>query len=248
MKRDVSAARTLRLHHAGRLADGERVVLTGSQAHYLAHVMRLGKGAAFRIFNGTDGEWLCEIIAVRRQEVEVRCDKFLRAPTLAPDIDYLFAPLKHARIDYLAQKATEMGARRLRPVVTRHTTIDRVNVDRLRANAIEAAEQCNLVGVPEVLEPAPLDAVLAAWEEGRRLVYCDEAASGPDPVGMLAGLAPGPLALLVGPEGGFAPEERDMLRARPFVTAISLGPRVMRADTAAVAALALIQATLGDWR
>ena len=138
--------------------------------------------------------------------------------------------------------------RRLRPVLTRHTAVDRVNVERLRANAIEAAEQCNLVGVPEVLEPRPLDDVLAAWEEGRRLVFCDEAAAEGPPLRVLSGLPPGPLALVVGPEGGFAPEERDRLLALPFVAPISLGPRVMRADTAAVAALALIQATLGDWR
>jgi 16S rRNA (uracil1498-N3)-methyltransferase len=248
MQRHVSAIRTLRLFFADRLVAGTSIVLRDSQAHYLAHVMRLGKGATVRIFNGTDGEWLCEIMAVRKKEVEARCDKRLRAPTLPPDIDYLFAPLKHARIDYVAQKATEMGVRRLRPVLTRHTAVDRVNVERLRANAIEAAEQCNLVGVPEVLEPRPLDDVLAAWEEGRRLVFCDEAAAEGPPLRVLAGLPPGPLALVVGPEGGFAPEERDRLLALPFVAPISLGPRVMRADTAAVAALALIQATLGDWR
>ncbi|HHN73346.1 MAG TPA: RsmE family RNA methyltransferase, partial [Thermopetrobacter sp.] len=156
--------------------------------------------------------------------------------------------LKAARLDYMAQKATEMGARRLRPVFTDHTVPKRVKVERLRANAIEAAEQCNLVFVPEVLAPEPLEAVLAAWDPARRIIHCDEAAEVTDPVAALRRLAPGPLAVLIGPEGGFSAREREMLRGLDFVHPVSLGPRVMRADTAAVAALAIVQATLGDWR
>jgi 16S rRNA (uracil1498-N3)-methyltransferase len=248
MQKVSAAGRTPRLHVPGKLAEGAIVMLDGGQAHYLTRVMRLGEGASFRIFNGEDGEWLGEIVEIRKREVVLRCDKRMRLPSPPPDIDYLFAPLKHARIDYVAQKATEMGARRLRPVLTRHTIADRVNVDRVRANAVEAAEQCNLVSVPEVMEPRPLDAVLAGWEEGRRLVYCDEAAHASSPLETLRGVASGPLALLIGPEGGFSPDERQRLRGLPYVVPISLGPRVVRADTAAVAALALVQAVLGDWR
>jgi 16S rRNA (uracil1498-N3)-methyltransferase len=177
----------------------------------------------------------------------VVCDERSVEPSQPPDLDYLFAPLKHARLDYMAQKATEMGVRRLRPVFTAHTVAGRVNVERLKANAVEAAEQCNLVSVPEVLPPEPLDDVLARWEPQRRLIFCDEAAPIADPLAALQGVPPGPLALLIGPEGGFSEAEAEALRKLPFVTAISLGPRVMRADTAAVAALALVQAVRGDW-
>jgi 16S rRNA (uracil1498-N3)-methyltransferase len=166
---------------------------------------------------------------------------------LAPDIDYLFAPLKHARLDYMAQKATELGVRRLRPVFTERTVAQRVNLQRLKANVVEAAEQCNLVALPEVLAPQTLDRVMADWDPARRLIMCDESAAMADPIAVLNGLGRGPLGLLVGPEGGFSEAERTMLRGASFVTAISLGPRVMRADTAAVAALAIVQAVLGDW-
>ena len=163
-----------------------------------------------------------------------------------PDIDYVFAPLKHARLDYVVQKATELGARRLRPVITARTVPDRVNLDRMRANVIEAAEQCNLVFVPEVLEPLSFNRLLAQWEPERALVYCDETAASMSPLDSLKRLHV-PAAVLIGPEGGFTDEERAQLRASTFVTAISLGPRIMRADTAAVAALTLVQAVLGDW-
>jgi 16S rRNA (uracil1498-N3)-methyltransferase len=173
-----------------------------------------------------------------------------RPQTPRPDLDYLFAPLKQARLDYMVEKAVEMGAGRLRPVVTRHTQVSRINPERIRANAIEAAEQCGILALPEIDAPAPLADVLGAWakDDGpRRLVFCDEDASG-DPLAVLSALPPAPLAVLVGPEGGFADDERTLLRSLPFVTAISLGPRILRADTAAVAALAVVQAVLGDWR
>lgn len=243
-----SLQRTPRLYVTAPLASGAAVVLKDQQAHYLLHVMRLKQGATFRLFNGADGEWLAEIVATGKRDLTLRCDRKLRDPSRPPDIDYIFAPLKHARLDYLAQKATEMGAGRLRPVITRRTIAERINIDRLRSNAIEAAEQCNLVGLPEVLEPQPLDALLSGWDRPRRLIWCDEGMALGNPLAALSRFQPGPLAVLVGPEGGFTSEEQVLLRAQDFVYPISLGPRVVRADTAAVAALALVQAVLGDWR
>lgn len=240
--------RTPRLYVSSPLAVGAAVALAEDQAHYLLHVLRLDVGATFRLFNEADGEWLAEIVTARKRELILRCERKLRDAQALPDIDYLFAPLKHARLDYLAQKATEMGARRLRPVITRRTVAERVNVARLRSNVIEAAEQCNLVALPQVLEPEPLDKVIAAWPRERHLIFCDESAQRSNPLFVLQSLEPGPLALLIGPEGGFAPEEQQLLASQTFVSAISLGPRIMRADTAAVAALALVQAVLGDWR
>jgi 16S rRNA (uracil1498-N3)-methyltransferase len=240
--------RTPRLYVPQPLAGETAVTLEEGQAHYLLHVLRLRPGATFRLFNGTDGEWLAEIVAARKRDLTLRCERKLREAEVLPDIDYLFAPLKHARLDYLAQKATEMGAGRLRPVITRRTVSERVNVERLRSNVIEAAEQCNLVALPQVLEPEPLDQVIAAWPKERHLIFCDELAARSDPLSILRTIKPGPLALLIGPEGGFAPEEQRLLSSLSFVSSISLGPRIMRADTAAVAALALVQAVLGDWR
>ncbi len=240
--------RTPRLYVVAPLEAGGTVTLHDRQAHYLLHVLRLRKGATFRLFNGSDGEWLAEIVEARKRDLVLKCERKLRDAQPLPDIDYLFAPLKHARLDYLAQKATEMGAGRLRPVITRRTIAERMNVDRFKSNVIEAAEQCNLVGLPEVLEPEPLDRIIAGWDEARRLIYCDEVGPAANPLRVLKEIEPGPLAVLIGPEGGFAPEEQKLLRNQKFVTAISLGPRIMRADTAAVAALALVQAVLGDWR
>ena len=181
-----------------------------------------------------------------KKGVKIRCERLLSAVTPPPDVDYCFAPLKHARLDYVVQKATELGARRLRPVITQRTIAERVNLDRMMANVIEAAEQCNLVFVPEVLEPVKLPRLLTEWEQGRALVYCDETATIANPLEALKTLRL-PAAVLIGPEGGFTEEEKALLKSLPFVTAISLGPRIMRADTAAVAALTLLQAVLGDW-
>jgi 16S rRNA (uracil1498-N3)-methyltransferase len=172
----------------------------------------------------------------------------LRAQEGVPDLWLLFAPLKKARTDFVAEKAAEMGVRRLLPVFTRRTNADRVNVERLRAHGVEAAEQCGILTVPEVAEPAPLDAVLSGWDPARRLLFCDETRVAPPAPDLLAREASGPWAVLIGPEGGFDPEEAARLRAAPFARPASLGPRVLRADTAAVAALAVWQATLGDWR
>ncbi len=220
--------------------------LPREQAHYLTGVLRLQPGDPVAVFNGRDGEWLAHLSDVTKKGASLRLERLVSAVKPPPDIDYCFAPLKHARLDYVVQKAAELGARRLRPVITQRTIAERVNMDRMRANVIEAAEQCNLVFVPEVHEPVKLPKLLAEWEQGRALVYCDETAATANPLAALQGLEP-PAAVLIGPEGGFTGEERRLLAAQPFVTAISLGPRIMRADTAAVAALTLLQASLGDW-
>jgi 16S rRNA (uracil1498-N3)-methyltransferase len=200
------------------------------------------------VFNGRDGEWLAAIDEVGRRTCRLKVSKQVRPQAAGPDLDYLFAPLKRSRLDYMVQKATELGVARLQPVLTQRTQAERVNLERMHANAIEAAEQCGVLRIPEIGEPQKLDRVLSGWPAGRRLVFCDEAADVANPVAALAALQPGPLAVLIGPEGGFTVEERDRLLRLPQVTRLSLGPRIMRADTAAVAALALVNAVLGDWR
>ena len=242
----TSMKTTPRLHIESELAAGNNVALAREQAHYLTAVLRLSPGDPVRVFNGRDGEWLAYLTTVAKKAAGLRCERRVADAVSPPDIDYLFAPLKHARLDYVVQKATELGARRLCPVITARTVAERVNLERMRANAIEAAEQCNLVWVPEVLEPQKLDRVLAQWQKGRALVYCDETAGVADPIAALRNVKT-PAALLIGPEGGFTDAERALLKSLPSVTAISLGPRILRADTAGVAALALMQAVLGDW-
>lgn len=224
----------------------QEVALSREQGHYLTGVLRLVAGDAVHVFNGRDGEWVAYIVTVAKKQVTLRCERRLSDVKPPPDVDFLFAPLKHARLDYVVQKATELGARRLRPVMTARTVAERVNIDRMRSNAIEAAEQCNLVFVPDVLEPAKLGQVLREWDIERRLIFCDETAEIANPVAALSGLTM-PAAVLIGPEGGFTDEERLLLKSLPFVKGIGLGPRIMRADTAAVAALTLVQAVLGDW-
>lgn len=240
--------RSERLFADAPLSAGARVVLEQEQAHYLVNVLRLAAGARILVFNGREGEWQAELADVKKRSAVLVLGQQTRPQTEGPDIDYLFAPLKRSRLDYMVQKAVELGVARLRPVLTHRTIAERVNLQRMRANAIEAAEQCGVLRVPEIIEPLPLDKVLAAWPHTRVLIFCDEAAAGKSPLDALAGVAPGPLAVLIGPEGGFDASERDALLAKPFVKAISLGPRIMRADTAAVAALALVNARLGDWR
>jgi len=235
-----------RLYLDAALAAGGNVACTPEQANYLLNVLRLSAGDAVRVFNGRDGEWRAVITLPRRKDCRLVIDTLTRAQISGPDIDYLFAPLKHARLDYMVQKATEMGVRRLRPVITRRTIAQRVNLERMRANAIEAAEQCGLLGIPEVMPPQDLGAVLASWEGSRHLIFCDESAETLSPVAALQAESKGPLAVLIGPEGGFDPAERAALLAAPFTQAISLGPRIMRADTAAVAALALVNAITGQ--
>ncbi len=241
-----------RLFVAADLAEGAAVGLDRDQMNYLANVMRLKPGAAVLAFNGRDGEWLCSLEAAGRKDVALRATRQLRPQPAPGTVAYLFAPLKSARLDYMAQKAVEMGAAILQPVLTRRTQVSRLNLDRLRANAIEAAEQCGILGLPEVRPEARLDRALAALAAGTLLVFCDEDAPTGNPVDILRAAMAGratapPVAVVVGPEGGFDPEERRMLAARADVVRLSLGPRILRADTAAVAALAIVQSTLGDW-
>jgi 16S rRNA (uracil1498-N3)-methyltransferase len=230
------------------LAEGAKIACTPEQANYLLNVLRLGAGGQILIFNGSDGEWRAAIAETGKKRCTLACVEQARAQQNGPDVHYLFAPLKHARLDYMVQKATEMGVAHLQPVLTHHTVAARVNLERMRANAIEAAEQCGVLRVPTVGEPLKLEAALAAWNPQRKLIFCDEAADVASPLTALSGIDDMPLAVLIGPEGGFDAAERALLREHPSTLAISLGPRIMRADTAAVAALALVNAALGDWR
>ncbi len=237
-----------RLHVPDDLAEGTAIELAREASHYLATVLRLGEGDHVLVFNGRDGEWQAQISGGTRKALRAVATKRVRQQPAPGDLHLLFAPLKHARLDYLVQKAVEMGASAIRPVLTRYTQVSRVNLERMRANVIEAAEQCGILSVPLVEEDIRFERVMEGWDTGRRIVFCDEAAPVADPLAALARLGPGPLAVLIGPEGGLAAHERDMLLAAPFATAIALGPRILRADTAAVAALAVVQAVLGDWK
>jgi 16S rRNA (uracil1498-N3)-methyltransferase len=237
-----------RLFVEADLGEGRAVDTADGQANYLLNVLRLKAGAQLLVFNGRDGEWRAEIAEVRKRWCVLRILAQTRPQTSGPDLHYVFAPLKHARLDYMVQKAVELGAGRLSPVLTRRTVPDRVNLDRMRANAIEAAEQCGVLRIPEVDQPVTLERALASWDAQRVLVFCDEEAPISDPVAALSVLKRGaPIAVLIGPEGGFSEEERQLVRSHPFVLRVSLGPRIMRADTAAVAALALVNAVAGDW-
>lgn len=228
------------------LGRDESVPLGREQSHYLLNVMRLGEGGEALLFNGRDGEWRARIASASKRGAGLICEEMTRAQSAPPDLWLLFAPIKKARTDFIAEKAAEMGASRLWPVFTRFTNSERVNEQRLRAHGIEAAEQCGLLSVPDVAPPARLDKALSGWDPARRIMFCDESMVGAGPA--LAGAAPGPWAILIGPEGGFAPEEAEKLRGLPFAHPVALGPRILRADTAAVAAMAIWQAALGDWR
>jgi 16S rRNA (uracil1498-N3)-methyltransferase len=218
-----------------------------AQSHYLTHVLRMAEGAELLVFNGRDGEWSARIEALGKKTLRVAVESQTRPQPSTPDLLYAFAPLKVGRLDYLVQKAVEMGAGVLQPVITQHTQNTRTPLEKFEANAIEAAEQCGVLAVPQVRAPLKLERLLAEWEPDRRLIFCDEDAATNNPVPALRSITETKLGLLVGPEGGFSDDERRMLRALPFVVAIPLGPRILRADTAAVAALAVIQATIGDW-
>jgi 16S rRNA (uracil1498-N3)-methyltransferase len=240
--------RSPRLYVEAPLKAGAVVALERAQAHYLTAVLRLKSGDAVLAFNGRDGEWAVTIAAQNRA-ASLLVGEQTRAQTAPADLHYVFAPLKSARLDYMVQKAVEMGAARLQPVLTRHGQVGRVNLERMRANAIEAAEQCGILNVAEIGEPVALSRWLAARGPGRWIVFCDEDAETADPVAALQRVPRGaPLAVLIGPEGGFADDERAALLKLPNVVRVCLGPRILRADTAAVAALALVQAVIGDWR
>jgi 16S rRNA (uracil1498-N3)-methyltransferase len=229
------------------LASEAEIEASAQQSHYLMHVLRLAEGAELLLFNGRDGEWSAAVASKSKRTVRLKVLERQRPQPAPSDLVYCFAPLKQGRLDYLVQKAVEMGAGTLQPVVTQHTQVARPSMERLGANIVEAAEQCGILAVPRLCEAEKLDKLLAGWDPERRLVFCDEDAATNNPLPALQNLRDEKLALLVGPEGGFSEDERRMLRALPFVTAIPLGPRILRADTAAVAALALIQATIGDW-
>jgi 16S rRNA (uracil1498-N3)-methyltransferase len=246
--------RTPRLYVAMPLVEGASIALDAGQANYLGNVLRLKTGDSVLVFNGRDGEWRGALASAGKRRLALTIEGRTRTQTDALDLHYLFAPLKHARLDYMAQKAVEMGASRLQPILTRHAQVARVNLERMRANAIEAAEQCGILTLPDIGAPVTFDRMLTERDPARLLVFCDEEAEVKDPVAALAqarGAGPPgamPLAVLVGPEGGFAPEERSALLALPNTVRLALGPRILRADTAAVAALALVGAVLGDWR
>jgi 16S rRNA (uracil1498-N3)-methyltransferase len=232
------------------LQEGSELGLAREQANHLVNVLRLAQGDGVLVFNGRDGEWRARLSRPSWKAAILRIEAQTRPQQRACDLHYLFAPLKHARLDYLVQKAVEMGAGRLQPVMTHRTQATRVNLSRMRANAIEAAEQCGILALPEIAETMALEKLLDDWPADRPLVFCDEDALVADPLAALASALPagGPLALLVGPEGGFDAGERANIARLPQSVAISLGPRILRADTAAVAALALLQAVAGDWR
>ena len=236
-----------RLFVDAALEAGARLELTREQANYLVNVLRLGEGTWFLLFNGRDGEWRARLSGGSRKAPGVVVEAQTRPQPAGGDVWLLFAPLKSARLDYMVQKAVEMGAARLVPVITRRTIVTRVNLERMRANVSEAAEQCGILSVPEVADDVPLQRLLAEWPTARTLIFCDEDAGVQSPVAALSAHTRGtPLAVLIGPEGGFDPAERAELCALPNHLRLSLGPRILRADTAAVAALTLVQATLGD--
>lgn len=240
---------TIRLHVAADLAEGATVGLSAQQAHYVRNVMRLAAGETVLLFNGRDGEWRARIDGLGKGWCSLTVGERVRAQAGSPDVWLVFAPIKRARIDFVAEKATELGVSALIPVFTARTAMTRVNADRLHANAVEAAEQCGRLDIPVVWDARKFDALLAEWPADRRLLLCDESGGGRPMPEVVADLpAGGPWAVMIGPEGGFAPDEVDALRKLPFVTGASLGPRILRADTAAIAALALWQAHLGDWR
>lgn len=244
----MAYATVTRLYSDQPLGGGISVPLDDAQTHYLRNVLRLGAGARIALFNGADGEWWAEIENLRKNGGAARPVEQRRKPRAEPDLWLVFAPLKRARIDYLVEKATELGVSALLPVITERTIVERLNLDRLRAHAREAAEQTERLTLPEIRDPVPLGALLADWPADRRLLACVESGAAPPVAEQLAREQPGKWAALIGPEGGFADSELDAIGKLPFVCAVSLGPRVLRADTAAISALSLLQAFLGDWR
>lgn len=242
-------ARSPRLFVDVPLSAGTGIALDRDQTNYLGNVLRLAAGDTVLLFNGRDGEWQATL-AGRKRPDRAEIISQTRPQDRLPNVDYVFAPLKHARLDYMVQKAVEMGVAALRPVTTRHTQATRVNTERMRANVVEAAEQCGILSLAEVHEPQTLEQYLAKRDGARLLVFCDEEAEANDPAGTLAGAnaATGGIDVLIGPEGGFSDDERATLLKQPGALRLSLGPRILRADTAAVAALALVQTVLGDWR
>jgi len=237
----------VRLHVDAPLGEGVRVVPDAGQSHYLLHVMRAKAGDAVSLFNGRDGEWRARVADITKRSCVFVCEAQIAKQSETPDIWLVFAPIKKTPADYVVQKATELGVRALQPVFTRRTIVTRINEDRMRANAIEAAEQSGRLTVPEIREAMTLEKLLAQWPRERRLMFCDEAGEAPSIAEALKNAPAGPWAILTGPEGGFDPAERESIRSRSFVVPVSLGERILRADTAVLAALSVWQALAGDW-
>ena len=237
---------TPRLFVESPLADSIELSVAGPQAHYLISVMRMKIGSPIKLFDSISGEWLAEVAIIGKRDLILRVTGQLRAREAVPDIWLLAAPIKKARIDLVAEKACELGVARYQPVITRRTVIERLNMDRLRSHMVEAAEQCGRTVLPDMAEPIKLAALLRAWPTDRILYFADE--SGGEPFANAAAARQGPAAILIGPEGGFDDEERTAIRALPQSVPISLGPRILRAETAAIAALSIWMASAGDWR
>ena len=238
----------LRLHVDAALGEGVCIVPDDAHAHYLLHVMRSKVGDRISLFNGRDGEWLARVAEIAKRTCTLECERRTAPQDEVPDLWLVFAPIKKIPADYVVQKATELGVRVLQPVITRRTIVTRVNVERMHANTVEAAEQSGRLTVPEVREPLTFDKMLDAWPRERRILFCDEAGQSPPVAEALRTAPEGVWAIITGPEGGFDPAERARLREQPFVTPVSLGKRILRADTAALAALAAWQSIRGDWR
>jgi 16S rRNA (uracil1498-N3)-methyltransferase len=236
----------IRLYVPFDLSAGQVVSLEGDQCRYLVSVMRRGVGDEVALFNGRDGEWRAVIAAVAKRAIQLTLEDQLRPQTIGPDLDLVIALVKRTRLETIIEKAAELGARRVRPVITARTNAETARVARLSAIAMEAAEQTGRLDVPEIAEPVRLDVLLRDWDDGRRLLFCDEGGEAPPVLAALAGQPHGPWAILIGPEGGFSPEERARLRELPYAVPASLGPRILRADTAAISAMTLWQAALGD--
>jgi len=236
----------IRLHVPQPLSPGVGVAPTLDQSRYLTQVMRLKAGDPLLVFNGRDGEWRCVIAEVLKKGVILKPEEQVRPQIYGPDLDLIVAVVKKARVETIVEKAAELGARRVRLALTQRTNADRLRLDRLDAIAEEAAEQTGRLDVPLVDDPVKLSDILDTWEDGRRLMFCDETGGAPA-ISALTASGGDKWAILIGPEGGFSPEEGERLRSLPFTTAVSLGPRILRADTAAIAALTLWQAAIGDW-
>ncbi|PIB90365.1 16S rRNA (uracil(1498)-N(3))-methyltransferase [Caulobacter sp. FWC2] len=237
----------IRLFVPNDLSAGAGVVPTVDQSRYLTSVMRLGVGAEVLLFNGRDGEWRATIVESTKRGCLLKAEEQARPMAFGPDLELIIAMVKRSRVETIVEKAAELGARRVRLAITRRTNVDFVKLGRLDAIAMEAAEQTGRLDVPEVADPEKLDKILDGWDPARRMVFCDEGGDALPAIQALAGTGD-PAAILIGPEGGFAPEERERLRGLSFVTPVSLGPRILRADTAAIAAMTLWQAAAGDWR
>ncbi|MCY0093884.1 16S rRNA (uracil(1498)-N(3))-methyltransferase [Hoeflea ulvae] len=236
-----------RLYLDAPLAQGEVLTLAREQAHYLMTVLRLDDGAEVLVFNGRDGEFSATLRPQGRKAANLEIGAQTRAQPEPSRLEFLFAPLKVGRLEYLVQKATEMGIHKITPVFTDHTQMHKINATRLEANILEAAEQCGNLAIPQLGDAVKLETLLGGWDPARRIIFCNESQAGDNPTAALSAITERDLALLVGPEGGFSERERELLTSLPHVTAIPLGPRILRADTAAVAALTAVQMTIGDW-